>query len=107
MSFINSRADKTAWQSSTTQISPRHVFDSNKQSRVSAHKYANDYTIVAPVMTANDHSPDLIRQLVSWTETNSKNCNSVPVGVRRSFFERQVTQMYILLSVEYHGSARN
>ena len=39
-------------------------------------KCADDCTIVAPVMKGHDFSPDLIRQFVGWTETNSMNCNS-------------------------------
>ena len=39
-------------------------------------KCADDCTILAPVMKGHDFSPDLIRQFVGWTETNSMNCNS-------------------------------
>ena len=37
--------------------------------------YAEDCTIVAPVMRNYDHAPDLIGQFVTWTERNSMNCN--------------------------------
>ena len=38
-------------------------------------KCADDCTVAAPVMKGHDFSPDLIRQFVGWTETNSMNCN--------------------------------
>ena len=37
--------------------------------------YADDCTIVTPVMKNYDHAPDLISQFVTWTEKNSMNCN--------------------------------